>query len=295
MTNQSYIQVDASQQPPQCESFRMSQNRPVLGLVIPTLCEVENLPETLRRLRCALDQTGISYEILIVDDDSRDGTTELISGLARKDERIRLLVRRNARGLSGAILHGWQHSHAAILGAMDADGQHPPELLPDLLAAIVGGPVLDSRSDNAVDLVVGSRFAPGSLRNGWNPLRIFMSTLAIWVARPLQPVHLRVADPLSGFFLVRRACVENINFQPTGFKLLLEVLHRGRIRAAKEFPFAFGRRLAGTSKVSLRVVCDYLRLLARLYARRYRGGAEVSRRSQRRWRLCGRRAVETEQ
>ncbi len=270
-TNQSYIQIDAAKRGSQGESFAGGKNRPVLALVIPALRAIENLPGVLKRAQCALARTGIQYEILVVDDDSRDGTEELVTGLAEEDTRIRLLVRRAKRGLSGAILDGWRHSDAPILGVMDADGQHPPELLPALIAAMLGG-----GNDNELDLAVGSRFTAGSLRSGWHPLRKSMSALALWAARPLQPAHVRIADPLSGFFLVRRACVENIAFQPTGFKLLLEVLNRGRIRSVREIPFVFGRRTAGSSKVSLKVSWDYLRLLARLYRRQDRDVKRLS-------------------
>ena len=123
-----------------------------------------------------------------------------------------LLVRTRERGLSGAILHGWRHTDATILGVMDADRQHPPELLPQLVAR-----VLDGR-----DLAIGSRYATGGSRGWWNPIRVFSSAAAIWATRPLQPRSRRVRDPLSGFFIVRRRCVENLPFQPTGFKLLLE-------------------------------------------------------------------------
>lgn len=230
-----------------------------LAVIIPALEEAENLGGLLCRVRDALKHVEIPWEVMVVDDDSRDGTEEIVSTIAREDPRVRLLERRGAKGLSGAIVHGWRHTDATILGVMDADGQHPAEVLPALLASIRAGQ----------DLAIGSRYAIGG-RSGWNPIRWLISMAAISVARPLQPVWLRVRDPLSGFFMVRRHCVENVVFQTTGFKLLLEILVRGRIDSVQEIPFVFGRRRAGRSKVSLKVGCDYLKLIARLYRVRMR-------------------------
>jgi dolichol-phosphate mannosyltransferase len=231
-----------------------------LALVIPALREAENLRSLLSRVRAVLAELEIPHEILVVDDDSRDGTAEIISSIAREDARVRLLVRTGQRGLSGAILHGWKHTNATILGVMDADGQHPPELMPQLLARINDG----------CDLAIGSRYAKGGSRGSSNPVRVLISAAAIWAAHPLQPRWRRVHDPLSGIFLVRRHCVENILFQPTGFKLLLEILVRGRIRSVEEVPFAFARRRGGRSKVSLKIAWDYLTLLGSLYWTRLR-------------------------
>ncbi len=226
------------------------------ALVIPTLCEGTNLRPLLDRIRSAMEGTGIRYEILVVDDDSRDGTEELVSKIAAEDSRVMLLVRRGERGLSGAILHGWEHTDAEILVVMDADLQHPPELLPKLLAEVVNG----------CDIAIGSRYAEGGSLGDWNPLRRLISMAAIGLTWPLQRAGMRARDPMSGFFVVRRSCLENVVFQPTGFKLLLEILVRGHIRSVREVPFSFGRRRAGASKASLKVAWEYLRLLVRLYA-----------------------------
>jgi dolichol-phosphate mannosyltransferase len=229
-----------------------------LALVIPTLCEAENIGGLLQHVRSVLDPVGIPYEILVVDDDSNDGTADVVSEIAKQDPRVRLLVRKGQRGLSGAILHGWQNTDATILGVMDADLQHPPELLPELVAGILSGN----------DIVIGSRYTPGGDLGKWNPIRKLLSTAAVWVTWPLQKRKLRAKDPMSGFFLVRRTCLDQIPFQQSGFKLLLEVLVRGRIRSLEEVPFAFGSRYRGASKAGFKVGWDYARLLVRLYAAR---------------------------
>jgi dolichol-phosphate mannosyltransferase len=229
-----------------------------LALTIPTLREAENIHGLLDHVRSVLDPLSIPYEILVVDDDSRDGTEEIVSAISREDPRVRILVRKGQRGLSGAILHGWQNTDAAILGVMDADLQHPPELLPKLIAAMYSGR----------DLVIGSRYTAGGTMSDWNLVRKLISAAAVWVTWPIQRSGLRAKDPMSGFFLVRRECLEGIPFQRSGFKLLLEILVRGHIRSVEEIPFAFGQRYRGASKASFKVAVDYARLLARLYASR---------------------------
>ena len=235
-----------------------------LALVIPALHEAGNLHALLASLRGVLESMAMAWEVIVVDDDSRDGTEQIVAAISRQDRRVRLLVRRGQRGLSGAILHGWRHTDATILGAMDGDGQHPAEILPDLIAALVKGR----------DLAIASRYAKGG-RAGWNPIRRLISMLSIVAARPLQPVSPRVSDPLSGFFTVRRHCVEHVSFQTAGFKLLLEIIVRGRVTSVEEIPFVFGRRRAGRSKLNAHVAWGYLTLLARLYA-----GKHVSIRTQ---------------
>jgi dolichol-phosphate mannosyltransferase len=242
--------------PSACEPERAREK---LALVIPTLCEAGNIGGLLDHVRSVLDPLEIPYEILVVDDDSRDGTGEVVSAIALEDPRVRLLVRKGERGLSGAVLYGWQRTDAAILGVMDADLQHPPELLPQLLSAILAGR----------DLVIGSRYTPGGGLGEWNPARKFISAAAVWVTWPIQRAGIRAKDPMSGFFLVRRHCLEQVMFQPTGFKLLLDVLVRGRIQSIEEVPFIFGQRYRGASKANFKVAWEYARLLARLYAGRF--------------------------
>lgn len=229
-----------------------------LALVIPTLNEEGNIARVLDLVRAALDPVSIDYELLVVDDDSRDRTASVVSAIAAQDPRVRLIVRKGQRGLSGAILDGWRHTGANLLGVMDADLQHPPELLPTLFRAVSAGR----------DIAIGSRYTPGGGIGDWNLLRKFLSSTAVWATWPLQKSGVRARDPMSGFFMVRRECVENIAFQRAGFKLLLDILIRGRVASLAEVPFAFGLRTADKSKASLRVGWDYFRLLIRLYARK---------------------------
>jgi dolichol-phosphate mannosyltransferase len=230
-----------------------------LALVIPTLREAENIRGLLDHVRSVLDPLMVPYEILVVDDDSRDGTEAIVSAVADKDPRVRLLVRKGEKGLSGAILYGWQRTDAPILGVMDGDLQHPPELLPRLLAAIQDG----------CDLAIGSRYTEGGQLGEWSPVRKFLSAAAVWVTWPLQSRQAHAQDPMSGFFMVRSCCLRQGIFQRTGFKLLLEVLVRGEIGSVAEIPFAFGLRSRGSSKANFKVAWDYALLLIRLYAAKY--------------------------
>lgn len=226
-----------------------------LAVLIPTRNEAANISALLSRIQAALDAAEICYEIVVVDDDSGDGTAERVLAAAKADGRIRLLARRGERGLAGAILHGWRHTDAEILGVMDADLQHPPELLPALFRAIIEGR----------DLAIGSRYIEGGKLDGWNPARRLVSSIAGWASLPLQRRGVRARDPMSGFFLVRRRCLEGAEFHKSGFKLLLEILVRGRVRSFEEIPFTFERRRAGRSKAGIKVALDYIKLLVRLY------------------------------
>jgi dolichol-phosphate mannosyltransferase len=225
-----------------------------LGLVVPTLNEAGNIPVLLDRIRESLTSTRIGYEILVVDDDSQDGTANVVKEYAKQDARVRLFVRKGSRGLAGAVIHGWKHSDADLLGVIDADLQHPPEVLPSLVA-----PVLDG-----ADITIASRYASGNGVSEWNKFRLFVSRAGTLATAPLQRKDLRVKDPLSGFFIVRRECIDGLELQPEGFKILLEILVKGRIRKAIEVPFEFGNRHAGKSKADFKVALQYFTLLGKL-------------------------------
>jgi dolichol-phosphate mannosyltransferase len=231
-----------------------SQGPEKFALVIPTLNEAENIPVLLDRVQIALARVDLDYELLIVDDDSRDGTAEIVNTYARRDPRVRLIVRRGARGLAGAVIHGWEHTEATLLGVMDADLQHPPETLPELLHAVREGS----------DIAIASRYAQKNSITHWNALRHFISRCSTLATLPLQRNGPRIKDPLSGFFIVRRECIEGLNLQHDGFKILLEILVKGRIQKALEVPFRFSARYAGASKANVRVALHYFFLLGKL-------------------------------
>jgi dolichol-phosphate mannosyltransferase len=228
-----------------------------LALVIPTLREAANVEVLLERIARSLQPLAIPYELIVVDDDSQDGIEPLIARVAQADVRVRLLIRKGVRGLAGAVIQGWGSSDADVLGVMDADLQHPPELLPQLWRALEGN-----------DIVVASRYAPQGSRKNWSRFRHLVSQISIWMTFPLQRSSIRVLDPMSGFFLVRRNALRGIKLHTQGFKILLEILVRGDIRSVKEIPFTFGQRFKGRSKATLKVGIEYLQLLAELRKQR---------------------------
>jgi dolichol-phosphate mannosyltransferase len=234
----------------------MQSVRSKLGLVIPTLNEASNIPTLLDRLQSVLENVKLDYELIIVDDDSQDGTSKLVERYAKNDSRIRLLVRRGQRGLAGAVVHGWKHTDAMLLGVIDADLQHPPEILPALLDAIAIGN----------DIAIASRYMGHNHDSvsDWSKARRLISRCSTWATMPLQRKGVRVKDPMSGYFVVRRECVEGLNLQPQGFKILLEILVKGRLHNAAEVPFRFATRHAGKSKADLKVALDYFSLLGKL-------------------------------
>jgi dolichol-phosphate mannosyltransferase len=229
-----------------------------LAIVIPTLREAENIRTVLNRIRKALDPLGFPYELLVVDDNSRDGIDTIVQEVAKTDSRVRLLIREHERGLGGAVLHGWKNTEAEVFGVIDADLQHPPELLPQLWKAAEAGH----------DVVLASRYAPLGALDNWHPARHFLSRTAIWQTYPLQKAGIRVKDPMAGFFMVRRCALKDVELHNRGFKILLEILVRGKVRSVKEIPFTFGARRAGDSKANLRVGLDYFALLYRLWKSR---------------------------
>lgn len=228
-----------------------------LGLVIPTINEAGNIPILLERLSAAVARVPVDCEFLIVDDGSADGTAEVGRACARQDARVRVFVRNGERGLAGAVIHGWAQTDANLFGVIDADLQHPPELLPELLARVLEGS----------DIAIASRYLAG---NGdsvgeWNKFRVLVSKCSTLLATaPLRTRGLKVKDPLSGYFVVRRECVDKLKLQPEGFKILLEILVKGRIQKATEVPFQFATRQSGKSKADLKVALQYFTLLGKL-------------------------------
>lgn len=225
-----------------------------LALVVPTLNEAGNIERLLNEVSDSLRPLEFPYEIIVVDDNSTDKTADVVLEYSQRDPHVRLLSRKEEKGLAGAVVHGWVHTDASLLGVIDADLQHPPSLLPGLLGAMADGS----------DIAIASRYAAKDGVKGWNPIRVAISRMSTLVTLPFQRRAIRVKDPMSGFFIVRRDAIEGLEFESKGFKLLLEILVRGRIRSAKEIPFQFGLRHAGKSKAGTAVAIHFLQLLGKL-------------------------------
>ncbi len=232
---------------------------PELTIVVPTLNERENVPLLVARLDRVLQ--GIAWEVIFVDDDSDDGTLEVLHDLARRDPRVRYIHRIGRAGLSSACLEGMASSSAPFLAVMDADLQHDERLLPDMLEALRG---------DEVDLVVGSRYVEGGGMAGWSGPRKMLSRIATLLAKPV--LHVRLEDPMSGFFMLTRALYRRSmrRVSGQGFKLLLDILASaaGAVRV-KELPFEFRTRASGVSKLDSLVMYEYFLLLADKLVGRY--------------------------
>jgi dolichol-phosphate mannosyltransferase len=241
---------------------RLGSPRPLLSVVVPTKNEAGNVARLLERLEAALPT--VAMEIVFVDA-STDGTADVIESMGQRSERDVLLVRQGAggrmSGLGGAVVQGLAVSRAPWVCVMDADLQHPPELIPELLERAESG---------ELDLVVASRYRDSEDVGSFGWARAMASRSTTNAARLLFPRRLRdVTDPMSGFFLVRREAVELDRLRPRGFKILLEILVRNPGLRATEVSFKFGRRAAGRSKATIAEGVRYMSLLARLRFARF--------------------------
>jgi dolichol-phosphate mannosyltransferase len=227
----------------------------MISVVIPTYNEAAVISETLRRASRALEASGEPFELIVVDDSSTDGTAELAESLA-PEFPVRVLRRPGRLGLATAVVDGWKLARGDLLAVMDADLQHPPEVLGDLVRAL--------RSPGA-DVAVASRYMSGGGTSDWPLVRRFASKSATHLAASVLPWTLgNVTDPMSGMFAIRAAALDGVRLDPTGYKILLEVLAKARYQALVEVPYVFDRRGAGSSKLGGRQSFEYLIHLARL-------------------------------
>ena len=227
-----------------------------VSIVVPTYREVENIGLLADRVFAATSAAGIAAELIVVDDDSRDGTEARCRDLSARYP-VRLITRRGERGLATAVIEGFRQARGRLLVCMDADLSHPPEAIPEMVQALVGG----------AEFVIGSRYlAKGGIEEGWGVYRWLNSKIATLLARPLT----LVSDPLGGYFgLPREVFFRAGELSPLGYKIALEMLVRGRPKRVAEVPIFFSDRKFGQSKLSVRVQFQYLRHLRRLYLFKY--------------------------
>jgi dolichol-phosphate mannosyltransferase len=230
---------------------------PVLSVVVPTFNEIENLCDFLAAVRHTLDAAMPgSYEVIVVDDDSPDGTWEAAARLAAGFPQLRVVRRCHERGLARAVIRGWQVARGAVLGTINADFQHPPELLARMVPRVA-----DS------DLVVATRHGDGGSLGDWGFKRRVTSWGAGRIGRVLLPeVFARISDPLSGCYLIRREAIQGIELKPLGYKSLMEVVIRGRVRRIRECGYEMRKRHRGKSKVHALHPLQYVRHVFRLRA-----------------------------
>jgi dolichol-phosphate mannosyltransferase len=229
-----------------------------LSIIVPTYNERERLEELVAAVAGVFADHRIRGELVVVDDNSPDGTGAIADGLTSRFP-LQVVHRAGKLGLGSAVIEGFGHARGPVLGVMDADLSHPPSILPGMLAALQ---TLD------VDAVVGSRYIAGGGAKNWPFLRLAMSRFACALAWPLTPVR----DATSGLFLAKRAAIEGAKISAAGFKICLELLMRSRIASIAEVPYVFADRAAGESKMTTREAMGYFVQLRDLYAVRFAKG-----------------------
>ena len=229
------------------------------SLIVPTYNESKNLAKLVEILTQLLNNYfHENYELIIVDDDSPDLTWQIGLDLMPNYPQLRVMRRQEEKGLSTAVIRGWQASQGEILGVIDGDLQHPPETLIKMLDEMAKG----------ADLVVASRHVEGGGVSDWGFMRRVLSRGAQMLGLLILPnVIGRVSDPMSGYFMVRRSAISNCPMNPLGYKILIEVLGRGNIGSVAEVGYVFQERQEGESKVTWRQYVDYILHLLRLRSR----------------------------
>jgi len=234
----------------------------LVSVVVPTYREADNLPLLVPRITAALEPWP--HEIIIVDDNSNDGTDQAVATLSEHGHAIRLIVRTDQRGLSSAVLRGFSEATGRVLVCMDADLSHPPETLPRMVETL---------EEQSAEFVIGSRYVVGGTTDGeWSLLRKLNSKVATLMARPFC----RVSDPLAGYFALPRGVLERAEaLDPVGYKIGLELIVKCGCTHIVELPINFSDRRFGQSKLGLREQINYLRHLKRLADFRFGGWSQL--------------------
>jgi dolichol-phosphate mannosyltransferase len=226
------------------------------SIVIPTYNERENIPELLERVHHSMRPSGHPFEIVIVDDDSPDETWKV--ALQQSDgDQVRVIRRHGEKGLATAVLTGIQATNYDVIVVMDADLQHPPEMIPELVSLV----------QNGADIAIGSRFAEHSALEGFSFSRRVISKGADLLARTLFREIRGIKDPESGFFAFKKSVIAHANLSPVGYKILLEILVQGDYKMVSEVGYTFDKRESGVSKLGAKNAVDYLHHMSSLFLR----------------------------
>jgi len=229
----------------------------MLTVVIPTYQERDNIEPLLKRLKAVKDSWSEPLDVVMVDGHSDDGTVAVASAMLAALSLGRLIQPPRRDDLAHAVLYGIHHATGDLIGVMDADLSHPPELLPALVSAI-------RKQDR--DMAIASRYVAAGGVNQWPWRRRLLSQLGNVMAWPL----VRVADATSGYFVCRKDLLAGLTLESRGFKILLEILVKGCVHDVAEVPYQFTDRVHGRSKLGIRVLARYLHQLMRLYVYRWR-------------------------
>jgi len=231
------------------------------SFIIPTYNEAGGIEKLLRAVDGVFKANGLDGEIVVVDDNSPDGTGAIVDRLS-VELPVRCLHRPGKLGLSSGVIDGWKFARPESLavGCMDGDFSHDITIVPKMVEALASG---------AYGLAIGSRYVPGGGIANWPKKRIITSKVACMLARPLTPIN----DITSGFFLVRRDALDGVELDPIGFKIGLEVVAKAHYGKALEIPYVFTDRVVGESKLNQSEIFNYLKQLRKLYGARFFGKA----------------------
>lgn len=238
----------------------ISNKNPKLSIIVPTFREALNIPILVKGITCALKTVIPEWELIIVDDNSKDGIISVCESLRRKGLPLKLVVRKNKRGLATAVLEGFKEAKAPVFVVMDADLSHPPATIHSLYQAI----------QNGADFAIGSRYITGGgTDDKWTVYRHLNSKIASLLAMPL----VAVSDPMSGFFALSRSLWERCeDISPIGYKIGLELLVKCKPQNLVEVPIHFCTRKRGKSKLTIKQQILYLYHLYSLYRFKFRVG-----------------------
>lgn len=225
------------------------------SIIVPAYKENENLSPLIKRVFAALEEKKMNKnsELIVVDDNSNDGSEAIVNNLQSEGYNARIIVRKNEKGLSSAVLRGFEEAKGEILLCMDADLQHPPEKVPELLNAL----------KDDVEFAIGTRYGEeGGIDKDWPLYRRVVSKGARLLAAPLTSL----SDPMTGFFsITRKAYKRATGVSGLGFKICLELYVKAKIKKHAEISIVFGVRTAGFSKLTGKVIIHYLQHLVQLY------------------------------
>ncbi len=218
-----------------------------LSIVIPTYNERENISTLIPLIHEVATKNNIDYEIIVVDDNSPDGTWLVAKELSKK-YNVRVYVRYKEKGLASAIIYGAKRAKCENIIVMDADLQHPPEKIPEI----------NNLLKSSCDIVVASRYTKGGGIIGWSKVRLLESVVATFLAKLFLPPARKTSDPLSGFFGVKKKLIFNPRIMPIGYKILLEILVKNPQAKVCDVPYIFRSRVKGKSKLGLKTISEYL-------------------------------------
>ncbi len=236
-----------------------------LSIVVPTYNEKGNVEKLVEKISEALQ--GIEHEIVFIDD-STDETPEILERLSQEHSNVRYEHRVGETGLATAVIRGFRIADGEFLACMDADLQHPPEILRPMYAVMLSG----------ADFCIPSRFIEGGGDGGLNWYRKFVSGTARWIGKVALPCLRKVSDPTSGLFMFRKECIDDAPLNPVGWKIMVEVLAMADYKTIVEIPYTFQDRNSGESKLSSKATMEYLQQVAGLIVRaRKRGGITLTR------------------